>query len=140
MRLFRTTENTRFHIDYAWFEKNGQDVKVLIYKCLTPEQQERISNTQDAELYDYVDEMTAEVTQVDPVLHTIRTQNATDPNFITSRTPVAEAAFRVFLVNNNQPLTSMEMAARINRRPAEVLAQLGGRLVYNGIRPIAEPS
>jgi hypothetical protein len=138
MRLFRPTENTKFHIDYAWFEKNGQDVKVLIFKCLTPEQQERFADSQTSELYDYIDVMTAEVTQVDPVLHTIRTQNVNDPNFITSRTPVAEAAFRVFLVNNNQPLTPLEMAARMNRRPAEILAQLGSRAVYNGIRPVAE--
>jgi hypothetical protein len=138
MKLFRPTENTKFQIDYSWFEKNGQDVKVLIFKCLTPEQQEHFADSQPAELYDYIDAMTAEVTRVDPVLHTIRTQNATDPNFITSRTPVAEAAFRVFLINNNQPLTSLEMAARMNRRPTEILAQLGGRTVYNGIRPVAE--
>lgn len=138
MRLFRTTETTKFHIDYTWFEKNGQDVKVLIFKCLTPEQQELFTDSQTTLLYDYIDALTAEVTRVDPVLHTIRTQNINDPNFITSRTPVAEAAFRVFLVNNNQPLTALEMAARMNRRPAEILAQLGGRAVYNGIRPVAE--
>jgi hypothetical protein len=138
MKLFRPTENTKFHIDYTWFEKNGQDVKVLIFKCLTPEQQDQFADAQPTELYDYIDAMTAEVTRVDPVLHIIRTQNANDPNFITSRTPVAEAAFRVFLVNNNQPLTPMEMGARMNRRSSEILAQLGGRAVYNGIRPVAE--
>jgi hypothetical protein len=138
MKLFRPTENTKFHIDYTWFEKNGQDVKVLIFKCLTPEQQDQFADAQPTELYDYIDAMTAEVTRVDPVLHIIRTQNANDPNFITSRTPVAEAAFRVFLVNNNQPLTPMEMGTRMNRKSSEILAQLGGRAVYNGIRPVAE--
>lgn len=138
MKLFRPTENTRFHIDYSWFDRNGQDVKVLIFKCLTPEQQERLQSSETEALYDYIDENTAEVTQVDPVLHTLRTQNAQDANFITSRTPVAEAAFRVFLINNNQPMTPMELAARMGRKPTEILAQLGGRSVYNGIRPVAD--
>ena len=138
MKLFRPTESTKFHIDYAWFDKTGQDVKVLIFKCLTPEQQERLQDSEDEALYDYIDETTAEVTPVDPVLHTLRTQNAQDVNFITSRTPVAEAAFRVFLINNNQPLTPLELAIRVGRKHTEILAQLGGRSVYNGIRPVAD--
>lgn len=138
MKLFRPTENTKFHIDYTWFDRNGQDVKVLIFKCLTQEQQDRLRDSETEMLYDYIDESTAEVTQVDPVLHTIRTQNAGDVDFITSRTPVAEAAFRVFLINNNQPLTPIELAARVGRKSNEILAQLGGRTVYNGIRPVAD--
>jgi len=138
MKLFRPTENTRFHIDYSWFDRNGQDVKVLIFKCLTPEQQERLQDSENEARYDYIDETTAEVTPVDPVLHTLRTQNAQDVNFITSHTPVVEAAFRVFLINNNQPMTPMELAARMGRKPTEILAQLGGRSVYNGIRPVAD--
>ena len=137
MKLYRPTENTKFHIDYGWFEKNGQDVQVLIRKCLTIEQQEHLPDASDL-LYDYIDDQTGEISSVDPILHIIRSQNAQDPNFITNRTPVAEAAFRVFLVNNNQPLTPMELSRRINRKPSEILAQLGGRVIYNGIRPSAD--
>ncbi len=136
MKFFRPTENTKFHIDYGWFEENGQDVKVHIYKCLTAEQQERVGNPGQTEMYDYVDEQTGEVQRVDQVLHILRTENANDPNFITPRTPVFEAAFRIFLLNNNQPLTPMDMASIMKRKPSEVLAQLSGRSVYNGIRPI----
>lgn len=137
MKLYRPTENTKFHIDYGWFEKNDQDVKVLIRKCLTPDQQENLPDHSD-NLYDYVDDRTGEVAQVDPILHLIRSQNANDPSFITTRTPVAEAAFRVFLVSNNQPMTPLELSQRLSRKPTEILAQLGGRVVYNGIRPMAE--
>ncbi len=137
MKLYRPTENTKFHIDYGWFEKNSQDVKVLIRKCLTPDQQENMP-TYSTELYDYIDDRTGEVTQVDPILHLIRSQNVQDPNFITTRTPVAEAVFRVFLINNNQSMTPSELSARISRKPSEILAQLGGRVVYNGIRPVPD--
>lgn len=136
MRLLRPTENTPFHIDYSWFEKNGQDVNVLIYKCLTPEQQERLAGSPVDEAFDFVDEDTGEVKRVTRAMQLIRTERADDPTFISPRLPLAESVFRVFLLNDNQPLTPVELATRIGRKPSEILAQLGGRAVYNGIRPI----
>ena len=136
MKLFRPTENTPFHIDYSWFEKNGQDVNVLIYKCLTPEQQERLAGVPADEALDFVDEDTGEVKRVTRAMQIIRTERADDPTFVSSRLPVAESVFRIFLLNDNQPLTPIELAARIGRKPSEIVAQLGGRAVYNGIRPI----
>ena len=136
MKLFRPTENTPFHIDYSWFEKNGQDVNVLIYKCLTPEQQERLASVAADEALDFVDEITGEVRRVTRAMQIIRTERADDPTFISSRLPVAESVFRIFLLNDNQPLTPIELAARVGRKPSEIVAQLGGRAVYNGIRPI----
>lgn len=136
MKFFRPTETTPFHVDYSWFEKNGQDINVLIYKCLTPEQQERLADAPLNEPFDFVDEQTGEVQQVTQAMQVIRAERADDPTFISTRTPVAEAVFRIFLLNNNQPLTPVELAARIERKPSEILNQLGGRAVYNGIRPI----
>jgi len=136
MKLFRPTENTPFHIDYSWFEKNGQDINVLIQKYLTPEQQAQLTNSEAEEVLDFVDEETGEVHQMTRLMYFIRAMYANDPSFINPRLPLAELAFRVFLVNGNQPLTANELAARIGRKPAEVLAQLGGRAIYNGIRPI----
>ena len=134
MKLFIPTEDTRFHIDYTWFEKNGQDINILLQKYLTPEQLE--AGDAIAEVLDSVDEETGEVHRMTRAVHLIRTTYASDPGFINPRLPLAELAFRVFLLNGNQPLTASELAARIGRKPAEVLAQLGGRVVYNGIRPI----
>ncbi len=136
MKFFRPTETTQFHIDHSWFEKNGQDINVLIYQCLTPEQQERLSDLPLNETFDFVDDGTGEVFKVTRAMQMIRAERATDPTFIGERTPVAEAAFRMFLLNNNQPLTPTDLAARINRKPSEILNQLGGRVVYRGIRPI----
>jgi hypothetical protein len=138
MKLYRPTENTKFHIDYPWFDKNGQDVNVLIYKCLSPEQQERLGDTPIDEAYDFVDEQTGEVRQITRAVQLIRHESADDPNFIGDRMPVAESVFRLFLLNDNQPLSAVELAQRIKRKPSEILAQLGGRVVYNGIRPVME--
>lgn len=138
MKFFRPTETTRFHVDYSWFDKNGQDVNVLIYKCLTPEQQERLSAAPLGELLDFVDADTGEVRSVTRMAQVISTERADDPTFIEARMPISEAIFRVFLLNNNQPLTPVELATRIGRKPSEILAYLGGRSVYNGIRPIMD--
>lgn len=138
MKFFRPTENTHFHIDYAWFEKNGQDVNVLINKCLTPEQLERLADVPLNEPLDVVDEQTGEVQRVTRAVQFIREERANDPDFIGVKTPMAETLFRIFLLNNNQPLTAAELAARINRKPDEILRQFGGRVVYNGIRAVSE--
>lgn len=138
MKFFRPTENTHFHVDYTWFEKNGQDVNVLINKCLTPEQQERLADVPLNEQLDVVDEQTGEVQRVTRAVQFIREERAGDPEFISVKTPVAEAVFRIFLLNNNQPMTAAELAARINRKPDEILRQFGGRVVYNGIRAVSQ--
>ncbi len=136
MKFFRPTETTQFHIDHSWFEKNGQDINVLIYQCLTSEQQERLPDLSLNETFDFVDDGTGEVFKVTRAMQMIRAERATDPTFIGERTPVAEAVFRMFLLNNNQPLTATDLATRINRKPSEILNQLSGRVVYRGIRPI----
>jgi hypothetical protein len=138
MKFFRPTETTRFHVDYAWFDKNGQDVNVLIFKCLTPEQQENLEGVPLGEQLDFIDAETGEVQRVTRVVQMIRTERADDPEFIGPRMPVSEAVFRTFLLNNNQPLTPIELANKIGRKPAEILAQLSGRSIYNGVRPILE--
>ena len=136
MKFFRPTETTPFHVDYSWFDKNGQDINILIFQCLTTEQQERLADVSANEALDFVDELTGEVHKVTRAIQIIREERAADPTFIGDRLPVAEAAFRTFLLNNNQPMTATELAARINRKPTEVLNQLGGRIIYRGIRPI----
>jgi hypothetical protein len=136
MKFFRPTEDTRFHIDYSWFEKNGQDINVLLQKYLTPEQLESLVRDEAEITLDSVDEETGEVHRMTRAMYLVRATYARDPGFLNPRLPVAELAFRFFIVNGNQPLTASELAMRIGRRPAEVLAQLGGRVVYNGIRPI----
>jgi hypothetical protein len=138
MKFYRPTETTRFHVDYSWFEKNGQDVNVLIYKCLTPEQQERLADTALDEALDFIDAETGEVQRETRAVQIIRAERRDDPTFIGPRMPMAESVFRVFLLNNNRPLTPVELASVIDKKPADILAQLGGRAVYNGIRPIIE--
>jgi hypothetical protein len=136
MKFARVTEETKFKIDYDWFEKNGQDVNVLIVKCLTPQQLEGAGDEPLDASFDSVDPETAEVSRVTRAMQLIRAERAHDPEFISPHTPVAEAAFRAFLLNNNVPMSAGELALRIGRTSKEIIDRLGGRVVYNGIKPV----
>jgi len=47
-----------------------------------------------------------------------------------------DAAFRLFLINDNEPLTPRELADRLARDPDTILRTIGGRQVYQGLRPV----
>ena len=113
MKFFRPTENTHFHVDYSWFEKNGQDINVLINKCLTPEQLERLVDVPLNEPLDVVDEQTGEVQRVTRAVQFIREERASDPDFIGVKTPVAEAVFP-HLPAEQQPAIDRGRAGRAN--------------------------
>ena len=49
------------------------------------------------------------------------------------------ACFRVFLANNNTPLSPSELNQLIPWKPDRTILQtLGGRAVYLGLRPVRE--
>jgi hypothetical protein len=89
----------------------------------------------DTEEIDWIDEDTAEVTRVDGLQHVLRVHCSLQAGYIESHTPLVDAIFRVFLANNNKPLTPNELGARINRNPAVILKILSGHRVYKGLRP-----
>ena len=136
MKITRVTEDTKFKIDYAWFDKNGQDVNVLIAKCLTSEQLEQVGDEPLDATFDFVDPETAEVSRVTRAMQLIYSERATDPEFINPHTPVAEAVFRAFLLNHNVPMSATDLAMRVGRTAKEIIDRLGGRVVYNGIKPL----
>ncbi|MCS6774247.1 MAG: hypothetical protein RMM31_11305 [Anaerolineae bacterium] len=136
MKFFHPTESTRFHIDFTWFEREGKNINSL-RQLLPPEYQEALTEELEGWV-DLVDDQTGEVRSIPKIAYLVRRYRAQDKNFIARGMPITEAAFRLLLLNNNQPMTAAEIASQLGRRPAEVLAQIGGRAVYNGIRPVAD--
>lgn len=131
----KPTLETKFHIDFDWWEEEGRDFRVHLLSHLCPECRAQYKNFQEAEMIDWVDADTAEVTRVDGLWHSLRTCCSLKPDFIQETTPLTTAIFRAFLENGNTPLSPLELQARI-RRPAEtILRTIGGFRIYNGIRP-----
>ena len=83
---------------------------------------------------DWVDPETAEVHRVDALRMALQ-EAARDPDYFLPPTSMVNAVFRVFLTNNNVPLTPNELAEKIGRPPMTILRTLAGREVYKGIRP-----
>ena len=134
----RPTVNTRFHIDLAWWEAQGRDIRVFVREMLCDECADSAGTVLDsAEEIDWVDEETGQVSRVDPLWHSLRTCCSLKADYIMPNTTVVDAVFCTFLANGNQPLTIVELYELLDRRPPATLLRLltVGR-VYMGIRPI----
>ncbi len=134
-KRIKPTLDTRFHIDYDWWQREGQDLRVYLLSHLEPEQRRFFSDNRDVEEVDWIDPVTAEVTRVDALQRALR-EASQRPDFISHRTSLVDAVFRVFLANSNAPLPPVELGERIGRDPLMILRALSGATVYKGLRPI----
>jgi hypothetical protein len=127
--------DTKFHIDSGWWEEKGRNFRVHLLSHLCSDCQKRYKNYDEAELIDWVDADTAEVTRVDGLWHSLRTCCSLKPDYVSETTPLATAIFRVFLANGNEPLSSQDLAAVVHRSAETILRTIGGLRVYHGIKP-----
>ncbi|MGD8464057.1 MAG: hypothetical protein PVI09_09335 [Anaerolineae bacterium] len=132
----KPTVDTKFHIDFDWWEEEDRNFRVHLLSHLCQDCQERFQDYKDAELVDWVDDTTAEVTQVDGLWHSLRTCCSKKPDYIGELTPLTTAIFRVFLANGNEPLSAEELAIEVQRPADTILRTIGGLRVYNGIKPV----
>ena len=128
---------TKFHIDFDWWDREGRDLRVYLQSHLCPECKVTYSNHRGSEEVDWIDPDTAEVTRVDALWQSLRTHCSQRPDFITENIPLTDAVFRVFLANGNAPLSPIELHEILGRYTSEVILRtLGGRRIYQGIRPV----
>mgnify|MGYP006921591702 CR=1 FL=1 len=132
--LIKPTLNTKFHIDYDWWETSPDDLRHYLLTHLPSEHRERLSHANEAQVVDYVDPETGEVFRYDELKLAIK-MAAEDPMFINPQTSLVDSVFRVFLKNNNIPLSPKQLS-EVTSRPAEtILKTLSGQQIYKGIRP-----
>nr|MBC7244336.1 hypothetical protein [Chloroflexota bacterium] len=137
MKLLKPTVNTKFHIDFSWWEKQNKDIRVLMKELLCPECSKTLADTPETQMVDLIDPETAEVTRVDAVWEAIRACCSTKPDYITPDTPLIESIFRVLLANGNKPLSILELHERIDKQPPETILRLLTRgQIYKGIKPV----
>ncbi|MCC7209560.1 MAG: hypothetical protein IT323_19785 [Anaerolineae bacterium] len=133
----KPTLETRFHIDYDWWKREGRDLRAYLISHLLPEQRAQFENMREEAPIDWVDPATAEVRQVDALQQALAIA-VRDAQFINERTALVDAIFRVFLANGNKPLTPVELGVEISRPAMTILRTLSGAQVYKGLRPVAE--
>jgi hypothetical protein len=136
--LVKPTLNTRFHIDFGWWSRSDRDWRVHLQNLLCSEHQRSFQGLQGSEMVDWVDPETAEVQSVDGLQHILITHCAREPGFITERTALVDAIFRIFLANGNEPMTVQELAEYLRRPPLTVLKLLSSGQAYRGLRPLPD--
>jgi len=132
--LKRTTPDTKFMIDFEWWEESNLDLKTYLLSRFSLGDETSLEAEFDQ--VDLVDTETGEVHQVDGFQYLIRAYFHRLPEDFITHASLVDATFCVLLANANQPLSGREIAERIDR-PAEVVVRtLGGAKIYQGIRPI----
>lgn len=132
--LIKPNVETKFYIDYDWWEQSRDDLQIYLLTHLTPEQQQALAHRNLDEVFDYVDPETGEVFQVDTLRLAIR-ESAKREDFITGHIGLIDSVFRALLVNGNKPLSAIELAEVTRRNAATILKTIGGVRIYRGIRP-----
>lgn len=123
----------RWFIDLEWYQQNNRSFAVLTQGCLCPRCHKRLK----------ADE--CEVSVAD-ILSATKDCCSLASDFITSRVPILESAFRLFLANGNQPLDLEELGKQLGERrggdayrtSAEVLSRLLAADRYYGLRQVSD--
>ena len=121
----------RWFIDFGWYQQSNRSLSVLARDYLCPECRERLT-------------LSGAGVPADEMVATIRDCCSRAPGFISSRTPILECVFRLFLANGNQPLDLEELGKELSERlggdtyrtSTEVLSPLLSRDRYYGLRQV----
>lgn len=132
--LRRVTPETRFYIDYSWWDEGHLDLRTYLLARLS------LGNEGSAELpaerVDLVDSKTGEVRQVDAFQYLVQNYFSRHGNELAMQGSIVDSVFSVLLANGNQPMTIGEIAERV-QRPTDLLVKtFGGQQIYHGIRPL----
>jgi hypothetical protein len=130
----RPTPDTKFHIDFDWWDKSELDLKTYLFSRL--DLGDESSLDMGVEQVDLVDENTGEVRTVDGFQYALQAYFSQLPEEFVRHTSLVDAVFYVLLANANRPMTAGELADWVGRDPKVILKTLSGRRIYQGIRPL----
>jgi hypothetical protein len=133
--LTQTTPETKFYVDFDWWEKSDLDIKTYLYSRL-PIEEDETSMDLERELIDLVDMQTGQVRQVDGFQYIIQAYFRQMPKDFLQQTSMVDAVFCALLANANEPMSAIELAEIVGRQEDVILKTLGGPRIYQGIRPV----
>jgi len=136
-KYIRPTLKTKFHIDFDWWIQEKQNLRRALLDQLCEECRAMVEADPEPRSMDWIDPITAQVHTIDQLWHLLRTQCAAKPDFLAANLPLTTLAFRLFIVNDNQPLTPAEIHQHLRTKPSQtILKTIGGRKIYKGMRPV----
>jgi hypothetical protein len=132
--LKRPSLDTKFHIDFDWWDESDLDLKTYLFSRLEIGDESTLDLGVDH--VDLVDPETAEVRQVDGFQFALQTYFNQLPDDFAQQSSMVDAIFFVLLANANKPMSARELAQNVARDPDMVLKTISGGRIYQGIRPI----
>lgn len=133
-RFTKPTLDSKYHIDYEWWVNTpGEDLRVYLLTHLPSDLREKAVADGDGAAMDFIDPATGEVRRLDSLQLMLR-QVAESPDFINRDIAIVDCIFRVFLKNNNIPLSPRELSAETGHDATNILRLLNGSRVYKGLR------
>jgi hypothetical protein len=132
--LKRPALETKFHIDFDWWDESDLDLKTYLFSRLEIGDESTLDLGVDH--VDLVDPETAEVRQVDGFQFALQTYFSQLPDDFAQQSSLVDAIFFVLLANANKPMSASELAQSVGRDPNMVLKTISGGRIYQGIRPI----
>lgn len=132
----RSGSDTKFYIDYEWWESSSLDLKTYLYTRLSHIGDVAIDP--EIEEVDLVDAKTGEVRQVDGFQYMVQVYFSQLPEDFVASASLVDAVFCVLLANGNQPMTAQEIGARVHRSPDVIVRTFSGPRVYQGVRPMLD--
>lgn len=134
VHLRRVTPDTKFYIDYSWWDEEHLDLKTYLLTRLS------IPGDIGAEInvdhVDLVDSRTGEVRRVDAFQYLVQSYFSRQGTEVATQGSIVDAVFSVLLAHGNEPMSAAEIAERVHRPIDLVIRTFGGSQVYQGIRPI----
>jgi hypothetical protein len=123
----------RWFIDLEWYQQSNRSLSTLARGYLCPKCRRRLKAS------------SAEMSPGE-LLSIISRCCSRTPEFITSRLPVLESVFRLFLANGNQPIDLDQLGRELSERlegdtyrtSPEVLSRLLARDQYYGLRQVKD--
>lgn len=137
-KLVRPTVNTPFHIDWGWFEQNQLDPESAVRRQLCYRCQQQFEEGLAVEEVDYVDPESGEVLRMDNLRESILAHCREQRDYISEETPLMQSVFRLFLANNNTPLTPQEIAHHLSRADADTILRVLTSGVKSGVVPLRD--
>ena len=134
--LKRPSLDTKFHIDFDWWDESDLDLKTYLFSRLEIGDESTLDLGVD--YVDLVDPETAEVRQVDGFQFALQTYFSQLPDDFAQQSSLVDAIFFVLLANANKPMSARELAQNVARDPDMVLKTISGGRIYQGIRPILD--
>jgi hypothetical protein len=136
-KYVRPTLETKFHIDFGWWQRPGQNLSGYLQRHLCPQAKTLHPDYSPHQTFDWVNPDTGEVYPIDLAWHVIHTHCSQSPDFIDEHMSLTTVIFRLFIANNNTPLTVLEIHDKLKKKSPElILKTISGHQIYEGIRPI----